>query len=83
MLTNGIDLRIVKWEAHKPWPEEISINGEIYSNSRMSAEHGYSWRSTAAGNVIYFKGGPENRIESFPLSKLRRVQEHEKSQGQG
>lgn len=78
MLTNGIDLKIVEWAAHRPWPEKISINGEIYSNSRMSEEHGYSWRSTAAGSVIYFKGGPENRIEAFPLAKLKKAREHDK-----
>ena len=77
MLTNGINLEIVKWEAHKPWPEEISIDGAIYSNSRCSAEHGYSWRSSAGGNVIFFKGD-NGKIESFPLTKLRRVFEHDK-----
>lgn len=49
-----MNVKIIEWEAHKPWPERISVDGVEYSNSAFSKIHGYSWQPTAGGNLIYF-----------------------------
>lgn len=62
--------KIIEWEAHKPWPEKILFEGEEYSNSAYAAAHGGCWRSTASGNVIYFKSESGKTFSAY-LSKLR------------
>ena len=52
-------------------PETLVINGEFASMKLYSEKHGYNWKSTASGNVLYYRteSGSEYQIKQSELMK--------------
>lgn len=35
-------------------PEAVTVDGVEYSAARFAKQHGYSWRTSARGNILYY-----------------------------
>lgn len=72
-----MNIKIIEWEANKPWAEKISVDGVEYSNSVFSKLHGYSWQSTASGKLIYFANdkGETFFINNSKLDYVRKLED--------
>lgn len=52
-------------------PETLIVNGVQYSAALFAALHGYNWRTTAHGNILYYMAESGETL-SFKQSYLLR-----------
>ena len=72
MKIKGMDVQLTSDRAFRP--ETIIINGETASATLFENAHGYHWKSSASGNILYYrtKSGKEY---SIPQKKLASAKE--------
>lgn len=67
MKIKGMDIQLTSDGAHHP--ETLIINGETAFATLFDNAHGYHWKPSASGNILYYrtKSGKEY---SIPQKKL-------------
>lgn len=48
-----IKIELVNGENYRP--AEILVNGEKYSMDAYLKKYGYNWRTSASGNILYYR----------------------------
>jgi hypothetical protein len=55
-------------------PDEILVDGVVYSMTEYKSKYGYNWQSTAGGNILYYRS-KDGQNFSVKQSFLRDLKE--------
>ena len=67
MNINGMEIKIPGENHYRP--EELIINGEKASMDLFLAKHGYNWKTSAHGNILFYRteSGKEYKVPQKEL----------------